>query len=183
MCSVLCVCISATHTLNFTWLSFRYAVVLPVRRTYHLMRQRSVTHRQCFSFDKTVIMCNPFSFWFRFTLKEKCFHLVHCVRVCIKSPQQLPRTEQKSKNYVSCAFNNRLTKLLRIHITNAWIFRIVSLSATVCYRLDNKSAGRQSVASNLMKDDEVDDAGSMAAYDEGDTGKCSAMTSMCCQLN
>lgn len=40
------------------------------------------------------------------------------------------------------------------------------------FRLDNKSAGRQSVASNLMKpDDEVDDADSMAAYGEGDTGK------------
>lgn len=40
------------------------------------------------------------------------------------------------------------------------------------FRLDNKSAGRHSVASNLMKpDDEVDDADSMAAYGEGDTGK------------
>lgn len=39
-------------------------------------------------------------------------------------------------------------------------------------RLDNKSAGRQSVGSNLIKpDDEVDDADSMAAYGEGDTGK------------
>lgn len=39
-------------------------------------------------------------------------------------------------------------------------------------RLDNKSAGRQSIASNLMKqDDEVDDGDSMAAYGEGDTGK------------
>lgn len=37
--------------------------------------------------------------------------------------------------------------------------------------LDNKSAGRQSIASNLMKnDDEVDDGDSMAAYGEGDTG-------------
>lgn len=42
------------------------------------------------------------------------------------------------------------------------------------FRLDNKSAGRHSVASNLMKpDDEVDDADSMAAYGEGDTGKVS----------
>lgn len=41
-----------------------------------------------------------------------------------------------------------------------------------CIRLDNKSAGRQSIASNLMKpDDEVDDGDSMAAYGEGDTGK------------
>lgn len=40
-----------------------------------------------------------------------------------------------------------------------------------CCRLDNKSAGRQSVGSNLIKpDDEVDDADSMAAYGEGDTG-------------
>lgn len=39
------------------------------------------------------------------------------------------------------------------------------------FRLDNKSAGRQSVGSNLIKpDDEVDDADSMAAYGEGDTG-------------
>lgn len=38
--------------------------------------------------------------------------------------------------------------------------------------MDNKSAGRQSIASNLMKpDDEVDDGDSMAAYGEGDTGK------------
>ncbi|XP_031628790.1 neuroglian-like isoform X2 [Contarinia nasturtii] len=36
--------------------------------------------------------------------------------------------------------------------------------------LDNKSAGRQSIASNLMKpEDEVDDGDSMAAYGEGDT--------------
>lgn len=40
------------------------------------------------------------------------------------------------------------------------------------FSLDNKSAGRQSIASNLMKnDDEVDDGDSMAAYGEGDTGK------------
>lgn len=38
-------------------------------------------------------------------------------------------------------------------------------------RLDNKSAGGRSIASNLMKaDDEVDDGDSMAAYNEGDTG-------------
>lgn len=42
------------------------------------------------------------------------------------------------------------------------------------FSLDNKSAGRQSIASNLMKnDDEVDDGDSMAAYGEGDTGKVS----------
>lgn len=40
------------------------------------------------------------------------------------------------------------------------------------FRLDNKSAGRQSIASNLMKpEDDVDDGDSMAAYGEGDTGK------------
>lgn len=39
------------------------------------------------------------------------------------------------------------------------------------FRLDNKSAGRHSIASNLMKnEDEVDDGDSMAAYGEGDTG-------------
>lgn len=37
--------------------------------------------------------------------------------------------------------------------------------------LDNKSAGRQSVASNLTKPDHEDDADSMAEYGEGDTGK------------
>lgn len=45
-------------------------------------------------------------------------------------------------------------------------------SCSLWRRLDNKSAGRQSVGSNLIKpDDEVDDADSMAAYGEGDTGK------------
>lgn len=39
------------------------------------------------------------------------------------------------------------------------------------FRLDNKSAGRQSVASNLTKPDHEDDADSMAEYGEGDTGK------------
>lgn len=39
--------------------------------------------------------------------------------------------------------------------------------------LDNKSAGRQSVASNLTKPDHEDDADSMAEYGEGDTGKFS----------
>lgn len=39
------------------------------------------------------------------------------------------------------------------------------------YSLDNKSAGRQSIASNLMKnDDEVDDGDSMSAFVEGDAG-------------
>lgn len=37
--------------------------------------------------------------------------------------------------------------------------------------LDNKSAGRQSVASNLTKPDHEEDADSMAEYGEGDTGK------------
>lgn len=37
------------------------------------------------------------------------------------------------------------------------------------FSLDNKSAGRQSVASNLKPDHE-DDADSMAEYGEGDTG-------------
>lgn len=37
--------------------------------------------------------------------------------------------------------------------------------------LDNKSAGRQSVASNLTKPDHEDDADSMAEYGEGDTGQ------------
>lgn len=36
--------------------------------------------------------------------------------------------------------------------------------------LDNKSAGRQSVASNLTKPDHEEDADSMAEYGEGDTG-------------
>lgn len=39
------------------------------------------------------------------------------------------------------------------------------------YSLDNKSAGRQSVASNMTKPDPEDDADSMAEYGEGDTGK------------
>lgn len=48
---------------------------------------------------------------------------------------------------------------------------ILFLTDFIC-SLDNKSAGRQSIASNLMKnDDEVDDGDSMAAYGEGDTGK------------
>lgn len=39
------------------------------------------------------------------------------------------------------------------------------------HSLDNKSAGRQSIASNLMKnDDEVDDGDSMSAFVEGDAG-------------
>lgn len=37
--------------------------------------------------------------------------------------------------------------------------------------LDSKSAGRQSVASNMTKPDPEDDADSMAEYGEGDTGK------------
>lgn len=40
------------------------------------------------------------------------------------------------------------------------------------HRLDSKSAGGRSIASNLMKDDEVDDD-SITAYNEGETGKSS----------
>ena len=39
------------------------------------------------------------------------------------------------------------------------------------HSLDNKSGGRQSIASNLMKnEDEVDDGDSMSAFVEGDAG-------------
>ena len=39
------------------------------------------------------------------------------------------------------------------------------------FSLDNKSAGRQSVASNLTKPDAEDDGDSLAEYGEGETGK------------
>lgn len=45
------------------------------------------------------------------------------------------------------------------------------LTFDLLHRLDSKSAGGRSIASNLMKsDDEVDDD-SITAYNEGETGK------------
>lgn len=57
--------------------------------------------------------------------------------------------------------------------------KIINQNHNPFCRLDNKSAGRQSVGSNLIKpDDEVDDADSMAAYGEGDTGESRSLYSI-----
>lgn len=47
---------------------------------------------------------------------------------------------------------------------------LINLLVVSHFRLDNKSAGRQSVASNNTKPEGESDADSMAEYGEGDTG-------------